>query len=189
MTRLPTQFRTSLGPTFELQVFSGRQAGLSDLAPGGGTETSSRCPSWVLCSWGEGTGRLWIYLPPSVTLPTSYCEPVTPALGELTSSGSGFNRMLVSVWQSGQIHALGVTLVCFEAVLVKKRFYRKLLPALRNTESSNAWDNTGYWAALIFSLCRSIQFEAKSPEKSGTFLSFVRCFFRHPESCLNDFAA
>lgn len=104
----------------------------------------------------------------------------TPALRELRSSGYGFSRMTASVWQSGQIHALGITLVCFEAVLVKKRFYSKSLPALGNTESSNAWDNTGYWAALISSLCRSIQPEGKVPWKVRDIPFFSAVFLQAP---------
>lgn len=108
---------------------------------------------------------LWPFLPPFVSC--------APALGQLTSSGYGFSRMLASVWQSGQIHALGITLVCFEAALVKKRFYSKLLPALGNTESSSVWDNTGYWAALIpYSSGASVL--GQSPLK-GQEHSFVLC--------------
>lgn len=139
---------------------------------------------------------LWRGHREDLKFPASFCDPsylllwaCAPALGELTSSGYGFSRMLASVWQSGQIHALGITLVFFEAALVKKRFYSKLLPALGNTESSNVWDNTGYWAALIPYSSGASGPRAKSPERSGTFLSFVQCFFRHLESCLTDFAA
>lgn len=134
---------------------------------------------------------LWRGHREDLKFPASFCDPsylllwaCAPALGELTSSGYGFSRMLASVWQSGQIHALGITLVFFEAALVKKRFYSKLLPALGNTESSNVWDNTGYWAALIPYSSGASGPRAKSPERSGTFLSFVQCFFRHLESCL-----
>lgn len=43
MIRLAAQFRTSLGPTVQLKVLSGRNT--SELASGdGGTECSSPCP-------------------------------------------------------------------------------------------------------------------------------------------------
>lgn len=155
MTRLATQFRSSLSPTFELKVFSGRQAGPTwhqevELKPV--HHVPAEC--CVPVERAQGGSELpclllWPFPPPCVSLYRSY----------------GFSGMLASVWQPAQIHALGITLVCFEAVLVKKRFYSKLLPALGNTESSNAWDTSGHWAALISPLIRSIQTEGKVPWK------------------------
>lgn len=120
---------------------------------------------------------LWRGHREALNFPASFCDPsyllvwaCTPSLGELASTGYSFIGILASVWQSGQIHALGITLVCFEAVLVKKRFCSKLLPALGNTESSNAWDDSGHWAALISPLFRSIQTEGKVPWKVRNIL-------------------
>lgn len=53
---------------------------MSELAPGDdGTEPNTPFPRrelpWLLCSWGEGTGRV-------LTLPTSFYDPV-PGLREI----------------------------------------------------------------------------------------------------------
>lgn len=59
--------------------------------------------------------------------PASFCDPsylllwaCTPAPAELTSSGYAFSRMLASVWQSGQIHALGITRLLWSSASQKE---------------------------------------------------------------------
>lgn len=150
---------------------------MSELASGDdGTEPNSPRPGWVLwllCSWGEGTGRLWPSLRPFVIL--------YPAPGRVDkSSGHAFSRMLASIWQSGQIHPLGITLVCLKAELVEKRFCNKLLLAVGAVERDSARDHTGHWAALTSTLFRSTCAKGKVPWKFKDSPFFYAVFLQTP---------
>lgn len=178
MTRLSAQFRTSWGPTFQLKVFSGRQTGRH-------VWLGIRRWNWdqFIVSW-QSAVSLWRGDREALNFPASFCDPsylllwaCTPALGELRSSGCAFSRMLASVWQSGQIHALGMTLVCLEAVLVKKRFYNKLLPALEN----RAMHETVQGIELPWSpRFRSIWTKGKVPWRVRNIPLFCAVFLQAP---------
>lgn len=153
MTRLPAQFRTSLGPTLQLKVLSGRNVCLSwhqemmELNPI--HHVLGEC--FACCVPGDkgqgGSDPHWLLL---------WC--CTWSLGELIrAQAMPLSRMLASIWQSGQIHALGIT----QSRAVEKRFYSKLLLALGAVDRSSARDNTGHWAALTSTLFRSTWAEGK----------------------------
>jgi len=168
MTRLPAQFRTSLGPALQLKVLSGRNT--SELAAGDdGTEPNSPHPLWVLCSWGEGIGRLWPSWPLFVIL-----YLVSGRADE--SSGHAFSRMPASVSQSGQIRALGITLVCFKAELVERRFCSALLLAPGAVER----DSAGHWAALTSTLVGNTWAEGRVPWKVKDSPFFYAVFLHTP---------
>lgn len=148
---------------------------VSELAPGDdGTEPIHHVlgECFACCVPGDkgqgGSDPHWLLL---------WCY--TWSLGELIrAQAMPLSRILASLWQSGQIHALGITQS--RAELVEKRCYSKLLLALGAVDRSSARHNTGHWAALTSTLFRSTWAEGKVPWKVKDSPFFDVVFLQTP---------